>query len=196
MRTGIRITLALLALGFAGQALATNYYYCYVRDSAGNKLRYYTEIMSTPGEIHEQNTAFAYFNTLSAQLMRDYPGDISGMAKCSSSTNLGYLQKEWKSLPQTWPGVNPQIVAFVNPPVPSTPVRESTPGPHLTIEEKKPVGPTPEQLAAQAAEQRRVDAAEAQRRAAAAAQAAKTDAKWQALLEAERERRRQCPSCQ
>lgn len=69
--------------------------------------------------------------------------------------------------------------------------------PMLVIE--KPAGPTPEQLRqaeADAAAVRAADAAEAQRRALAAAQAAQADAKMQALLEAERERRRKCPSCQ
>jgi hypothetical protein len=188
--------LALLALSGAGDALATEYYYCYVRDYNGNELRYYSGILSTAGEIDDQQTGFAYGDEIKALIARDYPGDGGSKQSCSSSSNLAYIKKEWSNLTKSYPGPNPQQVPFTNPPVPSTPVVESAPGPYLTIEERKPTGPTPEQVAAQAQAQRQADAAKAAERARTAARAAQSDAKGQAELEKERERRRKCPRCQ
>ncbi len=196
MKLRVKMLLALLASAGAGNALATEYYYCYVRNYNGNELRYYSEIMSTAGEIDDQDTGFAYGEEIAPQMQRDYPGDGGSMQKCSSSSNLAYLKKEWANLPKTWPGPNPRMIPFTRPPVPSTPVVETAPGPYITIEERKPTGPTPAQLAAQAQAQRQADAAKAAQRARTAAAATQADAKWQALLEKERERRRKCPSCQ
>ena len=188
--------LALLALAGTNDALATQYYYCYVRDYNGNELRYFSGILSTGGEIDEQATGFAYGEEIEPLMTRDYPGDASSTQSCNSSSNLATIKKAWADLTRNYPGPNPQQVPFTNPPVPSEPVVESTPGPYLTIEPVKPTGPTPQELAAQAQAQRQADAARAAERARAAAAAAREDAKWQAKLEKERERRRKCPACQ
>ena len=196
MRLQSKALLVLLAWAASGPALATEYYYCYVRDYNGNQLRYYSDIMSTAGEIDEQETGFAYGEEIKALLQRDYPGDGGSMQTCSASSNLAYLKKQWTNLPRTWPGPNPRKVPFTHPPVPSTPVVDNAPGPYLSIEERKPIGPSPEQLAAQAQAQRQADAAKSAERARTAAATAQADPTWQALLERERERRRKCPSCQ
>jgi hypothetical protein len=192
-----KLTLLVLLVGSGvGGAASADDYFCYVLGYDAKKLYFYSQLLSTAGHIDDTKTGLAYCEELEPKTRRN--PEISGGHRCScSSGNPAYIKDLYARHAKIWPGGPHEQVVFSFPPVPSTPV-EDTPGASVLVIEK-PVGPTPEQLRQQAEAEdalRRADAAEAQRRASAAAQAAQNDAQAQALLEAERERRRQCPSCQ